>query len=49
MLERFRQVPLFADLSDEDLARVCGESLDVQLEPGEVLFRRGSQVTERTS
>ena len=43
MLERFRQVPLFADLSDEDLARVCGESLDVQLEPGEVLFREGSQ------
>ena len=41
MLERFRQVPLFADLSDEDLARVCGESLDVQLEPGEVLFREG--------
>ena len=26
---------------DEDLARVCGEALEVQLEPGEVLFREG--------
>ena len=43
VFERFRQVPLFADLSDEDLARVCGEALEVQLEPGEVLFREGAR------
>ena len=41
MFERFRRVPLFADLSDADLARVCGEALDVHLQPGEVLFREG--------
>jgi signal transduction histidine kinase len=41
VLEGFRHVPLFADLSDEDLARVRGEALEVQLEPGEVLFREG--------
>jgi signal transduction histidine kinase len=41
VLERFRQVPLFADLSDDDLGRVCGDALEVQLNPGDVLFREG--------
>jgi signal transduction histidine kinase len=40
-LKRFRQVPLFAELSDDDLARVCGEAREVRLRPGEVLFREG--------
>jgi signal transduction histidine kinase len=39
--ERFRQVPLFADLADDDLARVCREARDVRLEAGDVLFREG--------
>ncbi|MBF4764566.1 cyclic nucleotide-binding domain-containing protein [Nocardioides islandensis] len=39
--ERFRQVALFAELSDDDLSRICNEASDVSLEPGEVLFREG--------
>jgi signal transduction histidine kinase len=41
MLERFRQVPLFAGLSDDDLARICGEAREVRLAPGQLLFREG--------
>jgi signal transduction histidine kinase len=41
MFERFRQVGLFADLADDDLARICGLARDVRLEPGQVLFREG--------
>jgi signal transduction histidine kinase len=41
MYERFRQVPLFADLADDALARICAEAGDVRLGPGEVLFREG--------
>jgi len=41
MLERLRQVELFADLSDEDLGRICSEASDVTLAPGEALFREG--------
>jgi signal transduction histidine kinase len=41
MFERFRQVPLFADLADDDLARICAEAQDVRLAPGDVLFREG--------
>jgi signal transduction histidine kinase len=40
-LARFRHVPLFAGLSDEDLTRICSESTDVGLAAGEVLFREG--------
>jgi signal transduction histidine kinase len=40
-LERFRQVALFAELSDDDLSRICNEAGDVSLAPGEVLFREG--------
>jgi signal transduction histidine kinase len=41
MFERFRQVGLFTDLNDDDLARIRGLARDVRLEPGEVLFREG--------
>ncbi len=40
-LATFRRVPLFAGLSDDDLTRICSESTDVRLAPGEVLFREG--------
>jgi signal transduction histidine kinase len=40
-LERFRQVALFAELSGDDLSRICNEAGDVSLAPGEVLFREG--------
>ena len=43
MLTRLRQVPLFAELSDDDLARICSVSVDVVLSPGEVLFREGER------
>jgi signal transduction histidine kinase len=41
MLERFRRVPLFTDLADDDLARICDEAREVRLAPGQVLFREG--------
>jgi CRP-like cAMP-binding protein len=41
MFERFRQVQLFAELSDDDLGRICAEAIDVSLAPGDVLFREG--------
>lgn len=41
MFERFRQVQLFAELSDDDLARICADASDVSLAPGDVLFREG--------
>ena len=41
MFERFRQVHLFAELSDDDLGRICAMATDVSLAPGEVLFREG--------
>ena len=43
MFTRLRQVPLFAELSDDDLGRICSESTDVRLAPGEVLFREGDR------
>ncbi len=36
-----RRVPLFAELSDDDLARICAGAADVSLAPGEVLFHEG--------
>ena len=39
--ERFRQVALFAELSDDDLGRICSEASDVSLSPGDVLFHEG--------
>jgi signal transduction histidine kinase len=36
--ERLRQVGLFADLSDEDLRRICKDVIEVSLQPGEALF-----------
>lgn len=40
-LARFRQVALFADLPDRDLARICDEAQEVHLDPGDVLFHEG--------
>lgn len=40
-LRRFRRVPLFAELSEEDLGRICADASEVQLAPGEVLFHEG--------
>jgi len=42
-LTRLRQVPLFAELSDDDLTRICSVSTTVRLSPGEVLFREGER------
>jgi signal transduction histidine kinase len=41
MFEHFRRVGLFADLTDDDLARICSLAGDVHLDPGQVLFREG--------
>ena len=41
MDQRLRQVPLFAQLSDEDLERICRGVEDRHLEPGETLFAEG--------
>jgi signal transduction histidine kinase len=41
MFDQFRRVGLFAGLSDDDLTRICSLASDVQLEPGQVLFREG--------
>ena len=40
---RLRQVPLFAELADDDLARICSGATDVRLAPGEVLFHEGDR------
>ena len=42
-LTRLRQVPLFAELADDDLARICSDVADVRLAPGEVLFHEGDR------
>ena len=42
-LTRLRQVPLFAELSDGDLARICADATDVRLAPGDVLFHEGDR------
>ena len=42
-LARLRQVPLFAELSEDDLVRVCSDATDVRLAPGEVLFHEGDR------
>ncbi len=36
-----RNVPLFADLSDDDLHKICGLADEVRLSPGEALFAEG--------
>lgn len=38
-----KQVPLFADLSDEDLDQLCLLAEDVYLSPGEELFAQGAR------
>lgn len=42
-LTRLRRVPLFAELSDDDLTRICSVSTTVRLSQGEVLFREGER------
>lgn len=37
-----RSVPLFTELTDEDLARICRNVDEVDLEPGELLFEEGA-------
>ena len=41
MKEHIRGVPLFADLSEEDLDRLCAGSELIELAPDEVLFNEG--------
>lgn len=41
MDERLRRVPLFADLAEDDLARICTDVAERHLDVGEVLFREG--------
>ena len=38
-----RSVPLFSDLSAEDLGRLASEATSATLEPGEALFAEGDQ------
>ena len=42
MREFLRRIPLFSELSDEDLGRLCDIGHDVHLAAGEVLFYEGS-------
>ncbi len=42
MYELLRKVPLFAGLSDADLAHLCQEVEEVRLSAGEELFVEGS-------
>ncbi|MBK8295423.1 MAG: patatin-like phospholipase family protein [Solirubrobacterales bacterium] len=42
-VEFFRQVPLFADLSDELLVQLAGEAGEVRARAGEWLFREGDE------
>ncbi len=42
MYELLRKVPLFAGLSDADLAHLCQEVEEVRLSAGEELFAEGS-------
>ncbi|HSG15356.1 MAG TPA: ATP-binding protein [Anaerolineae bacterium] len=42
MFEFLKNVPLFSNLSDEDLVRICGMVSRERLEPGEKLFAEGS-------
>jgi signal transduction histidine kinase/predicted CoA-binding protein len=41
VLDFLRRVPLFADLPDRDLLRICDVADEVRLQPGEILFREG--------
>lgn len=41
MLDRIREVPLFAGLADEDLQRICQGVTELQLPAGAVLFEEG--------
>jgi signal transduction histidine kinase len=43
MYNFLKQVPLFADLPEEDLRRLCTEVEEVQLDDGEILFSEGSK------
>lgn len=40
-LERLRAIPLFAGLSDDDLARICTDVVDMALAAGQTLFHEG--------
>jgi signal transduction histidine kinase len=42
ILTFLRSVPLFAELSDDDLARICDSVSELSLEPGVVLFEEGA-------
>ncbi|UCG25862.1 MAG: cyclic nucleotide-binding domain-containing protein, partial [Chloroflexota bacterium] len=42
MFEFLKNVPLFSNLSEEDLVHICGMVSRVRLEPGEELFAEGS-------
>jgi signal transduction histidine kinase/predicted CoA-binding protein len=37
-----RKVPLFADLPDSDLERICQQVTEIRLQPGDILFEEGS-------
>jgi signal transduction histidine kinase len=41
MFERLRRVPLFADLPEDDLARICADVTPLRLAAGEHLFEEG--------
>jgi len=41
MIDFLKKVPLFADLSDEDLDRLCAIATETNLSAGEVLFTEG--------
>jgi signal transduction histidine kinase len=43
MIEEFlRQIPLFSELSDQDLRQLCGMAEVIELKAGEILFEEGS-------
>ena len=40
--EFLKKIPLFAEMSDEDLARICNMVVDIHLLAGQELFEEGS-------
>ncbi|MEX1281194.1 MAG: cyclic nucleotide-binding domain-containing protein, partial [Acidimicrobiia bacterium] len=43
VFERLRSIPLFAELAESDLRRICADVSEIELAPGEVLFSEGDE------
>ena len=45
-IDKLQRIPLFADISRNDLSAVCGCFVDRTYQPGEVIFREGEEGSE---